>query len=108
MAAVEALASGTPVVAVGEGGVLDIVTDGEHGVLYSRISAWTIWSRAIDKASQIRFNILKLIQQAECFSIESFVQRLASSLDRRLSPARGSDRASSSGHGESMSRAWQQ
>lgn len=84
MAAVEALASGTPVVAVGEGGVLDIVTDGEHGVLYSGFGVDDL-VRAIDKAGQIRFNILKLIQQAEFFSIDSFVTRLASSLDRRLS-----------------------
>lgn len=83
MASVEALASGTPVVAVGQGGVLDIVTDGEHGVLYSGFDVDDL-ARAIDKASQIRFNILKLIQQAEFFSTESFVQRLASSLDRRL------------------------
>ena len=84
MAAVEALASGTPVVAVGEGGVLDIVTDGEHGVLYSGFGVDDLVG-AIDKAGQIRFNILKLIQRAEFFSIDSFVTRLASSLDRRLS-----------------------
>lgn len=84
MASVEALAGGTPVVAVGEGGVLDIVTDGEHGVLYSGFEVDDL-ARAIDKASQIRFNILKLIQQAECFSTESFVQRIALSLERRLS-----------------------
>jgi glycosyltransferase involved in cell wall biosynthesis len=84
MAAVEALASGTPVVAVGEGGVLDIVTDGEHGVLYSGFGVDDL-VRAIDKAGQIRFNILKLIQRAEFFSVDSFVTRLASSLDRRLS-----------------------
>lgn len=84
MASVEALAGGTPVVAVGEGGVLDIVQDGEHGVLYSGFEVDDL-ARAIDKASRIRFNILKLIQQAECFSTESFVQRIALSLERRLS-----------------------
>lgn len=83
MASVEALASGTPVVAVGQGGVLDIVRDGEHGVLYSGFEVDNL-CQAIDKASRIRFNILKLIQQAEFFSVESFVQRLVHSLDRRL------------------------
>lgn len=84
MASVEALASGTPVVAVGEGGILDIVEDGEHGVLYSGFGVDDL-ARAIDKASRIRFNILKLIQRAEFFSTESFVHRIAASLERRLS-----------------------
>lgn len=35
MAAAEALACGTPVIAVGRGGVLDVVRHGETGVLYS-------------------------------------------------------------------------
>lgn len=83
MASVEALASGTPVVAVGEGGILDIVEDGEHGVLYSGFGVDDL-ARAVDKASRIRFNILKLIQRAEFFSTESFVHRIAASLDRRL------------------------
>lgn len=34
MAAAEALACGTPVVALGQGGVREIVTDGQHGILY--------------------------------------------------------------------------
>lgn len=84
MASVEALASGTPVVAVGEGGILDIVEDGEHGVLYSGFGVDDL-ARAVDKAAGIRFNILKLIQRAEFFSTESFVHRIATSLESRLS-----------------------
>jgi len=79
-------ASGTPVVAVGQGGILDIVEDGEHGVLYSGFEVDDL-ARAVDKAARIRFNNLKLIQRAEFFSTESFVHRIATSLDRRLGAA---------------------
>ncbi|HLC49364.1 MAG TPA: glycosyltransferase [Candidatus Andersenbacteria bacterium] len=34
MAAVEALACGTPIIAYGKGGILEIVTNGVHGILY--------------------------------------------------------------------------
>ena len=40
IAAVEALAAGTPVVALGRGGVVDIVEDGIHGVCSTRASSW--------------------------------------------------------------------
>jgi glycosyltransferase involved in cell wall biosynthesis len=84
MASVEALAAGTPIVAVGRGGILDIVDDGIHGVLYQGFEVENLM-RAIDKALNFRFNALKLIQRAEEFSVESFLKRLGASLDSRLS-----------------------
>ncbi len=102
IAPVEALACGTPVVAWGEGGVLDIVEDGVHGVLYrpgaddeddatvalpgSRSgdadnpralgSHAAALAAAIDKARQIRFNVLDLRQRADEFSRSRFRERL--------------------------------
>jgi glycosyltransferase involved in cell wall biosynthesis len=61
---VEALACGCPVVALGRGGVLDIVSDGEHGVLYSEENAPEALAAAIDKSGKIRFNQLNLNQRA--------------------------------------------
>jgi glycosyltransferase involved in cell wall biosynthesis len=85
IAPVEALACGTPVVALGKGGVLDIVEDGRHGLLCppsdddaDRVEAL---AEAIDKARGIRFNELNLRQRAETFSVERFHEGFRSLLD---------------------------
>ena len=76
IAPVEALACGTPVVALGEGGVLDIVADGQHGVLYrSESEEWQALAAAIDKAQRIQFNSLNLRARAEGFSSQTFSQK---------------------------------
>lgn len=85
IAAVESLASGTPVVAIGRGGVADIVEDGAHGVLYDGFEVDDVAS-AIDKCLQIRFNPLELEQKARSFSRRRFIRRLAGSIRRHLDP----------------------
>lgn len=97
IAAVEALASGTPVVALGRGGILDIVEDGRHGVLYrprdedprSQVAALR---QAVDKARQIRFNKLDLRQRAENFSTRHFQRSFLALLDTRLESRNSSGR----------------
>lgn len=85
IAPVEALACGTPVVAVGRGGVLDIVSDGVHGVLAEpgaddeqRVEAL---AAAIDKARGIRFNFSELRSRAERFSAPRFREGFATLLE---------------------------
>jgi len=82
IAPVEALACGTPVVALGRGGVLDIVEDGRHGVLCPPAEAdrerTEALAEAIDKTRQIRFNRLDLRQRAEMFSVGRFREGLCS------------------------------
>lgn len=90
IAAVEALACGTPVVALGRGGILDIVEDGTHGVLYDDGEDPEALATAIDKARQIRFNKMNLRNRAEGFATATFVERLRSYLARRLSDWRES------------------
>jgi len=111
IAAVEALACGTPVVAQGRGGVLDIVRHGEHGVLYTVEGSDTDGSgtglpeteepssslhhrqaleAAIDKAGQIRFNKLNLRQRAEEFSTARFRRSFRALLESRRLAGRGS------------------
>jgi len=75
IATVEALACGAPVVALGRGGVLDIVRDGEQGMLFDDPSVEGI-SAAIDKARRMQFNLLNLRERAETFSAPRFARRL--------------------------------
>jgi glycosyltransferase involved in cell wall biosynthesis len=106
IAAVEALACGAPVVALGRGGVTDIVEDGRHGVLYQDGRHGVLdqngrhgvldedvreapdeaaaLAAAIDRARQIRFNMLDLRGRAEGFSAGRFTERIRSILLRHL------------------------
>lgn len=74
IAPVEALACGAPVVALAAGGVLDVVEDGVHGVLYGGGDAGAL-AAAIDKSRQIRFNELNLRGRAEHYSRARFRER---------------------------------
>ncbi len=89
IAPVEALACGTPVVALGRGGVLDIVEDGRHGLLcppggHDRNRVDDL-AAAIDKIHSIRFNQLDLRRQAERFSVARFQEGFRTLVDGLLS-----------------------
>jgi glycosyltransferase involved in cell wall biosynthesis len=88
ISSVEALACGTPVVGLARGGILDIVEDGTHGVLYSEADDPAAVARAIDKLRGIRLNKADLRSRAEAFSIVRFVDRLESILVSRPSDER--------------------
>ena len=75
IASVEALACGTPVLARGGGGVLDVVRDGVHGLLFAADEAAAI-AAAIDKARGMKFNSVNLRERAEDFSAERFALRV--------------------------------
>jgi glycosyltransferase involved in cell wall biosynthesis len=76
IASVEALACGTPVVAAARGGILDIVEDGRHGVLYPDCLGPADVAEAVDKALRMGFNSLDLRKRAESFSAPKFAERL--------------------------------
>jgi glycosyltransferase involved in cell wall biosynthesis len=80
IAAVEALACATPVVAAARGGVLDSVGADLHGVLYPDDGGAEALGAAIDKALGIRFNSLELRRRAEQFSASHFTNRIRSLL----------------------------
>lgn len=75
IAAVEALACGTPVLALGQGGVVDIVRDGTDGLFFDRDEVREI-AAAIDKVRRMQFNSMNLRERAESFSAERFTRRL--------------------------------
>jgi len=74
IAAVEALACATPVVARGEGGVLDIVRAGEQGVYFERDDPAEI-AAAIDNCRRMQFNSMNLRERATIFSRDHFARR---------------------------------
>jgi glycosyltransferase involved in cell wall biosynthesis len=88
IAAVEALACGTPVVARGEGGVLDIVRDGVEGVFFAADESEAIRA-AIDKCRSMKFNSMNLRERAEGFSAGRFAQRLVEILISHWPDAEG-------------------
>jgi glycosyltransferase involved in cell wall biosynthesis len=84
IAAVEALACGCPVVAAGRGGVLDVVDDGVHGLLYPESEGVAGLKGCIDKAMGMHFNILNLRERASLFGRARFRERMRSVLHRVL------------------------
>ena len=84
IASVEALACGTPVVAVGKGGILDVVEDGRHGYLYPDWGGTSDVAEAIDKAARIGFNLLDLRSKAESFASARFTHRIQALLRSRF------------------------
>jgi len=84
IASVEALAAGTPIVALGRGGILDIVDDGVHGILYQEADDVDSLVAAIDKSLNFRFNEVKLKSRARSFSTIRFSARIRSAVARCL------------------------
>ncbi len=84
ISSVEALACGTPMVATGRGGILDIVDDGVHGTLYTEEDSAEALAEAIDKTLNLRFNKLDLRKRAETFSTKRFVEGMRGLLDERI------------------------
>ncbi len=84
ISSVEALACGAPMVALGRGGILDIVEDGVHGTLYTEEERPAVLAEAIDKTRELSFNKLNLRNRAERFSTARFADRLRALLDERI------------------------
>lgn len=71
IAPVEALASGCPVIAFGEGGALDYVEDGVNGVLFEKQTAKSL-AEAILRFEKGKFNRKKVAKTAEKFAVVRF------------------------------------
>jgi glycosyltransferase involved in cell wall biosynthesis len=89
IAAVEALACGTPVVATAMGGVLDVVEDSVHGLLTRPEDGVEALASAVDKCGTFGFNPLNLRSRAEAFSSAAFRERLMTLLDDALASGGG-------------------
>jgi len=81
IAAAEAVACGTPVVALDAGGVRDIVRDGEEGVLFpAGPDPGTALRDAVRRASTIAFDYTRLRRSAERFGRERFEREFRGAL----------------------------
>jgi glycosyltransferase involved in cell wall biosynthesis len=72
---VEALAAGAPVIAYGKGGALDIVQDGESGVLFSEQTVDSV-ADAIKRAEKIDFLPGTLRRKAKRFDKSLFITKI--------------------------------
>ena len=75
ISAVEALAAGTPVIGYAKGGVLDIVQDGETGVLFNEQTVAGL-SGAIERFENLSFLPATLHRKSKRFSPSLFDQKL--------------------------------
>jgi len=72
---VEALAAGTPVIAYGKGGALDIVQDGESGVLFDEQTVEAV-ANAVQRAETISFNPTTLRRKARRYDKGLFLTKI--------------------------------
>ncbi len=79
---VEAMAGGTPVIAYGVGGALDIVTDGKTGVLFDQQTVESVVG-AIQQAESITFDVNSLHESSERFDVSAFKQKIIDYIDAR-------------------------
>lgn len=75
IAAVEALASGTPVIAYKKGGALDIVQEGETGVFFTKQTPEAL-AKAIEESEKLTFRPSTLNRKAKRFEASLFATKI--------------------------------
>ena len=83
IAPVEALAAGCPVIAYGEGGALDYISDGENGVLFSKQTAKSL-IEAILRFEEMEFDYKKVAKSAKKFSAERFDKEIKDYVKKKI------------------------
>ena len=82
IAPVEALASGCPVIAFGEGGSRDYIVDGENGVLFERQMLRSL-VEAMERFEKMEFDTKKVVKSAKKFSTERFDKEIRRFVDEK-------------------------
>ena len=83
IAPVEALSSGCPVIAYGEGGALDYVIDGKNGVLFNKQTASSL-AAAISKFEKMKFDRKKVADSADKFAVKRFDQEIKAFVNEKF------------------------
>jgi glycosyltransferase involved in cell wall biosynthesis len=81
--AVEAQASGRPVIAAAAGGALETVLDGETGIL-AQLDDVDSFQRAIEGIDKLSFEPQRAVANAARFSVEAFQRRFSQEVARAL------------------------
>jgi len=84
---VEALAAGTPVISYGKGGTLDIVQDGESGVLFRHQTVADVVA-AIQKAETIDFFPATLRRKSKRFDKGLFITKIRKVVDSQINQSK--------------------
>jgi glycosyltransferase involved in cell wall biosynthesis len=82
MVPVEAMGHGVPVIALGEGGVLETVTDGRTGILFHKPTVESLIA-AMKKFEKTRIDAKDCIAQAQKFSKERFKRELTAFVEAK-------------------------
>jgi glycosyltransferase involved in cell wall biosynthesis len=82
IAAVEAQACGTPVIAFGRGGSVETVVSGETGLLFGELTAAGLRA-ALDNFRSMKFNKNVLRSRSAVFSRGAFKQKIAASIEQK-------------------------
>ena len=88
IAAVEAQACGTPVIALGRGGALESVIPERTGLLFPELTPSSLRA-ALDKFAGLEFNEAALRSHAETFSRQSFKEKLSAHLEHQWAEFKG-------------------
>ncbi|HEY4811326.1 MAG TPA: glycosyltransferase [Solirubrobacteraceae bacterium] len=81
--AVEAQASGRPVIAAAAGGALETVIEGRTGLL-AKLDDVGAFQRAIESIDDLQFDPTEAVQNAERFSVATFQRRLLEEVNRTI------------------------
>jgi len=87
---VEAQACGRPVIALGRGGALETVIDGETGVLVQATTS-AAFAAAFDRIASLRFDSGQIRRHAEQFSTGHYLQRMQTAVDETMAAPAGTD-----------------
>jgi glycosyltransferase involved in cell wall biosynthesis len=85
---VEAQACGRPVVALGRGGALETVVDGETGVFFPEPTIESLMT-ALARAVSMRFDAERIRQHAQQFSRERHIDRMRAAIAETLAAPAG-------------------
>lgn len=83
IAPIEALAAGTPVIALKKGGALDYIADGENGVFFGEQTAESL-EQAIKKFAKLKFDPKQVSQSAARFNERNFKQQFSQFVEEKI------------------------